>query len=411
MDVKLNKFLTYKRVMCYLNMTLQECNGFSEKLNNKNMEIHIGERWIHEYISTLLVLIFSIFVISCSGQKKASIPQDNTFESNTINNGTSVKATQLIKQEYGTPIPEPSIDEQISQFVRRIFQDNSGNLWFGTNGDGVIRYDGDSLEYFSINEGFGGVAVRGIVDDTDGNIWFGTEGGLTKYDGESFINFTEKNGLISNDVWSLVIDSKGTIWIGTLRGVCRFDGKVFTPFAIPAAGPDYNRGVTSAKIVHSIMEDSKGNMWFGTNAGAYIYDGISLTNISEKNGLCNNAVNDILEDKNGNIWFATHYNGVCFWDGKSFTRMATKERDSGTEVWSLYEDESGQIWFPIENFGVYRYNEKSLTNFDKVDGLASGAIQCIFEDKEGKLWLGGWMGLFRYDGKSFFRVTKNGPWK
>jgi ligand-binding sensor domain-containing protein len=121
-------------------------------------------------------------------------------------------------------------------------------------------------------------------------------------------------------------------------------------------------------------------------------------------------VNDILEDKNGNIWFATHYKGVCFWDGKSFTRMATKVRDSGTEVWSLYEDDSGQIWFPIESFGVYRYNENSLINFDKKDGLSSGAIQCIFEDREGKLWLGGWMGLFCFDGKSFVNVTKNGPW-
>ena len=80
----------------------------------------------------------------------------------------------------------PNIDAQISAFVRRIFQDKSGNLWFGTNGDGVIRYDGDSLEYFSINEGFGGVAVRGIVEDKKGNVWFVTNGGVTKYDGESF---------------------------------------------------------------------------------------------------------------------------------------------------------------------------------------------------------------------------------
>lgn len=124
-------------------------------------------------------------------------------------------------------------DEQLSPFVRRVFQDRSGNLWFGTNGDGVVRYDGDVLEYFSITEGLGGVAVRGIVQDKEGNIWFGTEGGITKYDGKSFTNFTEKDGLANNDVWSIVIDSKGIIWIGTLQGVSRFDGKQFTPFALP----------------------------------------------------------------------------------------------------------------------------------------------------------------------------------
>ena len=98
--------------------------------------------------------------------------------------------------------------------------------------------------------------------------------------------------------------------------------------------------------------------------------------------------------------------------------MATKERDSGTEAWSLYEDRAGNIWFPVENFGMYRYDASpagrqgnALTNFDKKNGLASNAIQCAFEDRDGRLWLGGWMGLFRYDGKSFINVTKYGPWQ
>ena len=300
---------------------------------------------------------------------------------------------------------------QLSRFVRRIFQDKDGNLWFGTNGDGVIRYDGDALEYFSIIEGFGGVAVRGIVEDQEGNVWFGTERGLTKYDGQSFTNFTEKDGLINNDVWSIVMDSKKEIWIGTLQGVCRFDGKVFTPFDLPETAPDPMRGVTSAKIVHSIMEDSKGNMWFSTNGGAYIYDGESLSQLSEKDGLCHNSVNCILEDKDGNIWFATHHNGVCRWDGKSFTHFTTKDGVNGTEAWDIYEDRSGNIWFPIENSGVYCYDGKSFTNFQEAQGLATNAIQCTFEDKEGRLWLGGWKGLFRYDGSAIFSVGKNGPWQ
>ncbi|MCH8823030.1 MAG: hypothetical protein IH984_05925 [Planctomycetes bacterium] len=300
--------------------------------------------------------------------------------------------------------------QTISEFVRRIFQDSNGNLWFGTNGDGVVRYDGDSLEYFSINEGFGGRAVRGIVEDKDGSVWFGTSGGVTKYDGQSFTNFTENDGLINNDVWSIVIDSKGIIWIGTLQGVSRFDGEVFTPFDIPEVEPDPTRGVSSARIVHCIMEDSKGRMWFATNGGAYIYDGKTLSHISEKDGLCNNSVNCILEGKDGNIWFATHHNGVCRYDGKSFTHITAKDGVIGTEAWDLYQDSKGNIWFPIENSGVYRYDGKSFTNFQKEQGLTTNAIQCTFEDNQGRLWLGGWMGLFRYDGKSIFSVGKNGPW-
>ena len=74
--------------------------------------------------------------------------------------------------------------------MRRIQQDRHGHLWLGTNGDGVARWNGVQLDWFSLAEGFGGVAVRGIVEGPDGNIWFGTEGGLTEFDGKTFTNFT-----------------------------------------------------------------------------------------------------------------------------------------------------------------------------------------------------------------------------
>ncbi len=353
-----------------------------------------------------------VFIVCVSLAFADCNDKTNASANGGVESVSNAGAAKPIENEPGEVQSTSISDEQLSPFVRRIFQDRSGNLWFGTNGDGVIRYDGDALKYFSIKEGFGGLAVRGIVEDKKGNVWFGTEGGLTKYDGDSFTNFTEKDGLVNNDVWSILIDGKGTIWIGTLQGVSRFDGKEFTLFDLPEGKPDPTSGVTSAKIVHSIMEDSKGKMWFGTNGGAYIYDGKNLSNLSEKDGLPDNNVNCILEDKNGDVWFATHHKGICRWDGKSFIPITSEDGVVGTEAWDLYQDRSGNnIWFPIENSGVYRYDGKSFTNFQKEQGLTTNAIQCTFEDKEGRLWLGGWMGLFRYDGKSIFSVGKNGPWQ
>jgi ligand-binding sensor domain-containing protein len=89
------------------------------------------------------------------------------------------------------------------------------------------------------------------------------------------------------------------------RGRLPIRRKTFSPFALPEAQPDPTRGVTSGKIVHCITVDRKGRVWFGTNGGAYVYDGKTLTNISERDGLPNNAVGSILEDKSGNIWFGT----------------------------------------------------------------------------------------------------------
>lgn len=323
--------------------------------------------------------------------------------------------------EFDPAPPDP--DRQISHFIRRILHDSDGNVWFGTNGDGVVRYRHNpdapasslnafppgSLEYLSINEGFGGVAVRAIAEDAHANIWFATNAGLTRFDGAAFTNFTRDDGLADDDTWCLEIDSRGAIWVGTLQGVSRFDGQSFTPFDLPESQPDHTRGVTSARIVHAIMEDSKGRMWFATNGGAHAFDGHTLTTISKADGLCGNVVNDILEDSQGNIWFATHHNGVCRWDGTTFTHI-TKDHDvEGTEAWSLTEDADGNIWFPIEGSGVYRFDGESLTNFSRRRGLASTAIQCIHEDRQGHIWLGGWLGLYRLEGSTFINVTHDRP--
>ncbi|RLS62746.1 MAG: hypothetical protein DWH97_11170, partial [Planctomycetota bacterium] len=78
----------------------------------------------------------------------------------------------------------------LSPFIRRIFEDRSGRLWFGTNGDGVGCYNGKIVEFFREKEGFPGEAVRAIVQDKHDAMWFGTDHGLIKYDGAQFTTYT-----------------------------------------------------------------------------------------------------------------------------------------------------------------------------------------------------------------------------
>ena len=337
----------------------------------------------------------------------------------------------------------PNVEEPISQFVRRIFEDQEGNLWLGTNGNGVARISNlkgnPILEYFTLYDGFNGSAVRSILEDLEGNVWFGTNRGINKFDGKEFYNYGVKDGLVDNDVWSMSFDDKGVLWVGTYAGVSKFDGKQFYDFRLPATQPDSTRGVTSPHIIHAIMQDSRGYMWFGSNGGVFIIKDINapekLIIISESEGLCNDMVNDFLEDQYGNIWFATHHKGICRIEStaidtylKSGNRNAlssgfleynTDNEVNGVEAWSLYEDQSGDIWFPTEGFGVYRYNHQKdqFTNYHKKEGLVSGAIQCVHQDKSGNIWLGGYEGLFKYlpqsniSGKdTIISVSRKGPW-
>ncbi len=299
---------------------------------------------------------------------------------------------------------------EIRGVVRAVFQDSRGTLWFGGECD-LFRNDGSTLTSYEIKDDLGrDVTIMKIVEDKDGNIWCGTSGGITRIDGKSFTSYGEKDGLISRGVGCMAFDASGVMWIGSIAGVCRFDGTTFSSFAIPEAQPDPTRGVTSGKIVHCITVDRKGRVWFGTNGGAYVFDGKTLTNISERDGLPNNAVGSILEDKLGNIWFGTIHGGISRFDGKNFTNFTQQGVVEGKEIWCIHQGPSGNMWFSAKRSPLYRYDGNAFTKLKEQDEITSLAFT-ILEDSSGRLWLSGTNGLFRHDGESFVRVTVNGPWR
>lgn len=202
------------------------------------------------------------------------------------------------------PFPKPDFDakytpappENLSRYaVYCTLKDTKGNLWFGTQANGVCRFDprravGKTFTWFT-EKGLAGPAVLALFEDKNGNIWFGNNGsGLFRYDGKSLTNITEEKGL---------------------------SNKEFRASNKPGPG-------TLARI-YSINEDNTGNLWIGTvDAGAWRYDGNRLTNYTTKDGLTSNAVNTIYKDKKGELWFGTDAAGVCKFNGLSFTKFVVR---------------------------------------------------------------------------------------
>ena len=115
-------------------------------------------------------------------------------------------------------------------------EDKSGNLWFGTSGGGVNKYDGKNFTHFTEKEGLSNNFVRSILEDKSGNLWFGTFNGVSKYDGKSFTLFSEKEGLGSNDAWSIIEDKSSDLWFGTADGFSKLEkDKLIFPKAIATA--------------------------------------------------------------------------------------------------------------------------------------------------------------------------------
>jgi ligand-binding sensor domain-containing protein len=392
------------------------------------------------------LLLILILISSCSGLDKAaqnvSVPEDAVNRPEVGPTGQQ-KATTAGSLLFYDPLPQSTL--QISQYIRRMFQDRSGNIWFGT-GDGLARYDArrndfvsqsKPLVYFTVKEGFSGRAVRGIVEDRNGNLWFATDAGVYRYDGKSFEHFNTMNGRGNDQVWSILIDKSGSVWCGTEAGVYRSDGKshanglpAFTPFPLPEADlTNQPHAYPAPRLVNSIFQDKAGNIWFGTNGlGVYRYDGTSfsdgkprLTNFSEKDGLCNNFVQCIVQDNsNGEhkdeLWFGTRFGGMSRFNGASFTNFTTKEGLSSNFVWTFLQDNSGgtpngDLWIGSAGGGLMLYDGKTFRHFTEVDGLPNRHVQSLLKDEDGRLWVGTSGGAFRFDGKSFINVTRNGPWQ
>ena len=128
--------------------------------------------------------------------------------------------------------------------VRSILEDSKGRLWIGNNGIGLLLKEGDSIINFSEEKNLihpnskrrGDQSQPGtlehvftIAEDSAGNIWFGDrDAGIWKYDGKSIENFTVKDGLTNDFATSIYEDQRGDLWFGMADGsVYKFNGSSF----------------------------------------------------------------------------------------------------------------------------------------------------------------------------------------
>ena len=94
------------------------------------------------------------------------------------------------------------------QTVRSILEDSKGNYWFGSWEEGVCRFDGKSLTYFTVNDGLSDNQIRSIHEDRNGVVWFECGVGISGFDGEKIITPTNSTMLANRASTATKPDSR-----------------------------------------------------------------------------------------------------------------------------------------------------------------------------------------------------------
>ena len=308
-----------------------------------------------------------------------------------VGSGTRQGLWQLFSVRDGLP----------SGWIDALLQDRRGDLWIGTHGGGVARYDGERFVTYTTEDGLVDDIVLSMIEDEEGQLWIYTPQGLSRYDGERFMTYTTEDGLGDFRSFSsvkLLKDRDGAIWVGTGEELSRYDGETFKQ-------PFKEDGWTN-KEVTALFQDRRGDLWIGTFGwGVVRYDGKTLTTFTTADGLCDNKVTAIAEDAAGHLWIGTG-EGLSRYDGKTFETFRFFTGNSlSAYIFSLAVDREGNLWSGDVD-GLIRYDGQEAIAFTARDGLGSTGVKAILEDRDGLLWIGTQSGgLLRYDGRLFQHFT------
>ncbi len=269
--------------------------------------------------------------------------------------------------------------------IRALYQTKDGDIWVSTRKPELYRYDNTGkLKYvYGVEEEIG--VVYHIMEDNQGNIWLSTKGdGLVKAipdknmsKGYRFVHYRNEpdnpESISGMNVYYTYQDSRERIWVGVLDGGLNLleetDGK--TTF--------YHRG---NKFIHypsygqyvevrTIQEDKNGRIWVGTVDGLMSFDGHF----------------DVPE----NIMFETYRK-------KTFMCLAD------SDIYMLYKDNEGELWVCVFGGGVHKligYDKEEhipiLESFGIPEGLIDDVVFSIMEDDHHKLWMVSEKSIASYD--------------
>lgn len=269
--------------------------------------------------------------------------------------------------------------------IQDIIQDSDGYIYLGTYG-GLVRFDGVKFLTYNRNydDKFDFVSARVVFEDKKGNIWSGSnDEGLFRIDETGNVTrWTTQEGLPNNSIRAITEDKDGRIWAGTAGGVAYIQNDTVTvPQGLEKFGAE-------KVLVTGIYCDTAGRIWIlsGKSDGVYIYVNKGFEKFNGLSSFKDEVITCITQDKNTDFWFGVEPHYAVKLEGKEETVFNIGHgKQAGTTVSSIYQDKKGSIWFATDN-GVTVIHDGIYSYFDEKNGLSDNKVSKIIEDREGNIW-------------------------
>lgn len=315
--------------------------------------------------------------------------------------------------------------------VRALFQTHDGDIWVGTRLGNVYRMDkhGKVQSVFRPETSDKIGKVYHIMEDNDGNLWFSTKGdGLVKAipdksssSGFRFIRFkndpADSQSISGNDIYFTYQDKKGRIWVGAFGGglnlLERENGKV--------CFRNKNNGFTHYPLfglyleIRNMVEDNAGRMWVGTTDGLMSFE-LNFSSVEQIQfetyrkkmhaAFADSDVYALYKDDSSQIWisvFGGGLNRLIRYDKANhqpiFKSYGIREGLKKDVLISLIEDDRGRLWFTTENgLSYFDKHAKQVRNFGRYDGLPVVEMEdnTAMKTSDGELWLGTKQGIIAF---------------
>lgn len=338
----------------------------------------------------------------------------------------------------GDPFPVPRLIDGIN--ICALLEGRGGELWIGTYGHGVMRFEGGRLTQVAARPSVLHDNVLTLFEDREDDVWIGTQGGLLRLAPSAAATLTAADGapLSINTVYQ---DPEGPLLVAALNGrLFEVADHVLRPARLPASlagvpvrnafrdragglwiGTD---GMGAARIasgavsrfdmrsglvndfVRAFCEDGEGGIWIGTDGGLSRHHGGAFRNYTAGDGLRYGSVRALLVDRRQRLWVATE-RGLARLENGAFVEDAILEPLRQLKVWALHEDADGGLWIGTHGAGLFYLRDGRLAQVTARNGLPSDKIHFITEDNRGTLWMSGTSGIVSVSRQELERVARD----